>query len=340
MKPRTKARARLLAQGLIGPGWSTPAEVVSAFGLMQGQEPTVFSSISLRSGGTIDDVRGALARGEIVRGYPMRGTVFAARADELRWLTELLAKPGAERARSSVLNAGGTDSDIAQIRDRVLAEGPVTNAEFKQIVAEVAPEASPRLTYRVRYLLMVESTLAYLGPDQRIGPTPDGGSLEEVFNGDRQAAATQIISRYIRAHGPVTFEDVRWWSKLPVAEIRVALAQLPDDIVRDDDYFYRSGLVEELAELSPSRVRQPHLLPAFDEYILGYQDRLFAMNRETHEQLVPGNMGVFRKPVVVDGIVRAAWRRVGGKLVTDEYTRIPAYAWPGVRRKFREDPFF
>src|SRR5699024_9030094 len=41
--------------------------------------------------GELDPVLGAFDRGEIVRGYPMRGTVFAVAADTLAWLTQLCA---------------------------------------------------------------------------------------------------------------------------------------------------------------------------------------------------------------------------------------------------------
>ena len=34
-------------------------------------------------------IRAALDEGRIVRGYPMRGTVFAVAAGTLAWLTEL-----------------------------------------------------------------------------------------------------------------------------------------------------------------------------------------------------------------------------------------------------------
>ena len=50
------------------------------------------ASLALRTaGGSIDTVLTAFANAEIVRGYPMRGTVFAVAAADLRWLTELCA---------------------------------------------------------------------------------------------------------------------------------------------------------------------------------------------------------------------------------------------------------
>lgn len=337
MQRRTRARARLIAQGLVGPGWATPTEALGAFGLMQGQDQSVFSSIALRSTGSIADVHAALDAGEIVRGYPMRGTVFAVQARELRWLTELLANPGVGRARASVHKAGVSDAQIDRIRGLLLAAGPVDNKEFQQLVARVVDGPAPH--YLIRYLLIIDNSLAYLGRAQKLGAAPAAPGIAGAFNGERQAAVDSVVTRYVRTHGPVTPADVRWWSKLPVGEIRTAFEHLPDDIVAVDGDYLRASLQEDLAGAGAAQLRAPHLLPAFDEYILGYQDRLFAMSEETHTRLVPRNMGIFRKAVVVDGMVRGAWRGNASKLEIDDYTGIPVYAQAGIRRKHREHPF-
>ena len=76
MVSRPLARARLLAQGLVAQRWSTPAEAVGAFGLMQAQEQTVFSSVALRTGGGIGAVRASLDAGELVRSNPCAAQCF------------------------------------------------------------------------------------------------------------------------------------------------------------------------------------------------------------------------------------------------------------------------
>src|SRR5690625_5345934 len=93
MTQRHLAGARILAQGLLvpGPGQApTPTEVTRVFGAHQGQDVAgVMASLALRTGGELDPVLGAFDRGEIVRGYPMRGTGFAVAADALGWLPQL-----------------------------------------------------------------------------------------------------------------------------------------------------------------------------------------------------------------------------------------------------------
>lgn len=52
-----------------------------------------------------------------------------------------------------------------------------------------------------------------------------------------------------------------------------------------------------------------HLLPGFDEYLLGYGDRTAALAPEHSEAIVPGGNGVFKPTIVVDGEVVGTWRR-------------------------------
>src|SRR5690606_39862629 len=119
MTPRHLAGARILAQGLAGPArHRTPVEVAHAFGASQGQDlPGVLSSLALRSGGAIEPVLAAFDAGQIVRGYPMRGTVFAVAADTLDWLTELCAVVPLRAAVSRRGNLGIEARDVEQARE-------------------------------------------------------------------------------------------------------------------------------------------------------------------------------------------------------------------------------
>jgi hypothetical protein len=53
------------------------------------------------------------------------------------------------------------------------------------------------------------------------------------------------------------------------------------------------------------------LLPGFDEFLLGYQDRSLVLPPEHASKIVPGGNGVFRKTIVAGGEVIGTWARVG-----------------------------
>src|SRR5699024_11294026 len=93
-------RVSLLYQGVAVPLESNaPActpdhaqEIASYFAATQGQDfPGAISSLAYRMGtvGAVDAVREAFNQGSIVRGYPMRGTVFVTSSADLAWITQL-----------------------------------------------------------------------------------------------------------------------------------------------------------------------------------------------------------------------------------------------------------
>jgi hypothetical protein len=68
------------------------------------------------------------------------------------------------------------------------------------------------------------------------------------------------------------------------------------------------------SELDAASGRKPgsavHALPGFDEYLLGYQDRLLPLAAEHSQRIVPGNNGIFLPMITAKGRVVGTWRRV------------------------------
>jgi len=84
---------RLAAQGIAVPGLG-PTAAVERMTAVQGQDlGQVLWAIGVRApGATRDDVRAAFDRAELVRSWPMRGTLHAMRPDDLRLLLSLTAE--------------------------------------------------------------------------------------------------------------------------------------------------------------------------------------------------------------------------------------------------------
>lgn len=305
---REKARLRLASQGLSVQRWESAEEVVRSFGVMQGQDlHSVRRSLALRAEEHSD-------AGNIVRGYPMRNTLFAASIKDIGWITELCAK--------------GRKGDV-ELRPEVnkLIDRPLSRAELKERTATTLPEVP---FWHVVRVAMESGHAVYCGAEQLITPV-DLSGLDEAFNGDKVAATADLMVRYFRTHGPARLRDFAWWTKLPQSLIRPAAENLPPDIVRcgEESQELASAEVVEMAE---ARNKQSVLLlGAFDEYILGYQDRLFAMTKEVHETLVPGNRGVFRRAIVVDGQVRGTWNK---QAIED--LGMPDYAVRKVQKLWRD----
>ena len=304
---REKARLRLASQGLSVQRWQSAEEVARAFGVMQGQDlHSVRRSLALRAQDHSD-------AGNIVRGYPMRHTLFAASIKDIGWITELCAK-----------RRKGDAELVAKVNK--LIDRPLSRAELKERATTTLPEVP---FWHVVRVAMESGHAVYSGVEQLITPVELPG-LDEAFNGDQVAATADLMVRYFRTHGPATLRDVAWWTKLPQRLIRPAADNLPPDIVRcgEESQDFVSIEVMEMAEAR--RKRSVLLLGAFDEYILGYRDRSFAMTSEVHEILAPGNRGVFRRPIVVDGQVRGTWNK---QAIED--LGIPGYAERKVQKLWR-----
>jgi len=52
-----------------------------------------------------------------------------------------------------------------------------------------------------------------------------------------------------------------------------------------------------------------HLLPGFDEYLLGYSDRSAVLDPADAQRICPGGNGMFSPTMVIDGHVTGTWKR-------------------------------
>ena len=90
---------RLRAHHLVGEALPNPAAVVDWFGAVQAQDYAgALWAIGLRSNATRAGVEDAIAKGRIVRTWPMRGTLHFVMAKDARWMTKMLAPRVIKRA--------------------------------------------------------------------------------------------------------------------------------------------------------------------------------------------------------------------------------------------------
>lgn len=347
MVDKPLVRARLVAQGMCPvPGgrsaFASPEAVAAELGALQGQDlPGALSSVALRvmhaepgAGASValERTREAFARGQLVRGYPMRGTVFVTSAEDLWWMTELCAGPAVKQARKNSPRLGIDDEHFFVARDVlerlcVGREGATRAQVFEAWAAAGVPTEGGCSYHLLKHFL--STMVVTYGPLTEDGPVenrvvlsrewlPQSSQLAVAFNDDRQAATAELLRRYVLSRGPVTLRDFQWWTKLPLTLIRAA--------ARDIESFVEEWGTDELGEALvcapglPEVVAQvgrvadrPQLLPPFDEMILGYPDRTYIVPTEHHATLVPGNNGVFRSAVVAGSQVVGYWRRKGQK---------------------------
>ena len=347
MVDKPLVRARLVAQGMCPvPGGrsslESPEAVAAELGALQGQDlPGVLSSVALRvmhaglgveSGVARERTREAFARGQLVRGYPMRGTVFVTSGEDLWWMTELCAGPAVKQARKNSPRLGIEEEHFSVAREVLEREcaGPegATRAQVFEAWAAAGVPTEGGCSYHLLKHFLSTMVVTY-GPLTEDGPVensvvlsrewlPESSQLSVAFNGDRQAATAELLRRYVLSRGPVTLRDFQWWTKLPLTLIRAAARDIESSVEEwgtdesGEVLLCAPGLPEVVAQVGRVADR-PQLLPPFDEMILGYPDRTYIVPVEHHATLVPGNNGVFRSAVVAGSQVVGYWRRTGQK---------------------------
>ncbi len=312
---------RLVAQRIAGPGCATAGEAVRWMSALQAQDYRgALTSVAIRTAeGAVADVETAMTAGEIVRSWPMRGTLHLVAAENLGWMLNLTAPRmlAATRTRRAQLELD--DAAVALAREvAVQALQGGVQLRRKELLArwEAAGLATTgQRGYHLLYHLAQTATVCF-------GPVRGGEQLlvgvDEWIRRprrlDREEALGEWALRYFRSHGPATVKDFTRWTNLLAVDVRagVALARprLTSITVDDTEYLMDPG-TPELLHACQRRAGGVFLLPGFDEFILGYQDRSAVLPAESAAHIVPGGNGMFRPTVISKGRVVGTWKHAG-----------------------------
>ncbi|MDP4334474.1 winged helix DNA-binding domain-containing protein [Curtobacterium sp. A7_M15] len=302
---------RLAAQGIAVPG-AGPTAVVERMLAVQGQDlGQVTWAVGVRApGSTRDDVRAAFDRGDVVRSWPMRGTLHAMRPDDLRLLLSLTAERTIRSIARRAAELGIDDAVLATARDATVdaLSGGRSLARDDLFAVHRAAGIDPTggRGYHVLLRLALEGMVAW-GPTARVGQELvllDEWAPAAFPLPDRDEALGRVLSGHLRGRGPATEADTAAWTKLPLGDVRRARSVVGDAVEDLGD-----GLLALADRPSPGGVQTGHLLPGFDEYLLGYADRSVQLDPVHADRVVPGGNGMFLPMAVVRGRVVGTWTR-------------------------------
>lgn len=314
---RMIGRLRLASQRLAGDSDASVPELVRWMTALQAQDlQAALWAVGARvPGAGISDVRAAIDAGTVVRSWPMRGTLHLVAPEDLRWMLDLTAERLTKSiaARHRQLEITWTDVEKARdlALDRIVADGPLSRpALFKVFDDGGQPTQGQRgihlLGSLCRHGWLVLGPLA--GNQQLIAAFDEWIPSSRVLQ--REEAVAEFLLRYVRSHGPATLRDFAWWTQLPLTDVRRAGEVVRNELVELEFQGASYWLSPEAAVLLESGVpgaRSVHLLPGFDEFVLGYTDRSLVLAPEHSDLIVPGGNGVFKKTVVAAGKVVGTW---------------------------------
>ncbi|MFE0583204.1 winged helix DNA-binding domain-containing protein [Streptomyces sp. NPDC058874] len=233
-----------------------------------------------------------------VRGWFMRGTLQLVPAADARWLLALFGPVylalAARRLRELGLDEALCTRAERLIADAIAAEGPLTRARLTDRLTTLGVEPKGQAAFHLIRRAALAGLICH-GPQQGGEATfvllddwlPATGSLP--YTGE--AAVRELARRYRAAHGPSDALDFVHWSGLKTTTGRNAWAA-----------------VRDTGPEAPPAPGEPdvRLLPAYDNYLVGYRSRDLSVPAEHERRVWPGG-GQIRATVVVDGLAVGTW---------------------------------
>ena len=308
------SRQRLHNLQIASSKFQNPVALLSYCGAIQGQDYHGAKwSLGLRiPGSTESQIEQAIADKQVVRAWLMRGTLFLLAARDLRWMLDLIAprviKQFQRRYRELDLDEK-TLLKSNEILLNALKDGQQLSR--RQLYAILEENNISTEGQRGFYITQRASLDAHIIHTTVAGNDPNFLSFEDTIpQGNllsRDAALAELARRYFSSRGPATLRDFAWWTGLLIADVRAGFeaiqAELTEITHDGQSYWYVTRSIAE------ETVKSVYMLPGFDEYILGYQNRDEVLNPEYTQKICPGKNGVFFPTIVINGQIQGIWKR-------------------------------
>jgi hypothetical protein len=274
-------------------------------------------SIGLRLPGCTEaDIDEAIEQRSIIRTWALRGTLHIVAARDVHWLLALLA-PRLHKTQAAYYRKYGlTDVAFRKSQDimrRVLQGG--NTCTRKELLQEIHDGGISVEDIRANFILLRASIDGVICSGPRQGKEYTFVLLDDWVKPpepiSREDALAALARCYFKGHGPATLQDYMWWSGLSRTEaqegIDAAARSLTSFEAEGGQYIMGRGKVE------PVKDTQVHMLPGFDELLLGYTDRSASLDAAYVSRIAANKNGLFSATLVQEGEVIGAWRRTIAK---------------------------
>ena len=277
----------------------------------------------------------------VLRLLAMRRTLFLVSLDDVPTIHAAASRAisEAERKRTLAMLSGAGISDPTTLLEELEGTGLAAVHERGEASTAELKTADPRLDLRIAvargktyegFISVASKVFFHLAVDGHIGRgRPRGTWISGQFRWSPierwlpggiprlpfQEARADLVRRWLRAFGPGTRDDIKWWTGWTVAATRQALADI--GAVEVD---LESGGTGYLLpdDLEPVEAPEPWvaLLPALDATTMGWSGRDWYLGPH-RPQLFDSN-GNAGPTIWVDGRVVGAWaqRRTGEIVLT------------------------
>ncbi|MFC6991658.1 winged helix DNA-binding domain-containing protein [Haladaptatus sp. GCM10025707] len=311
-------RLRLRAQRLSAPVLTDATDAVATVCGLQAQDAAAAAlGVRVRTQDvTAVDIQHALFDDRtLVRTWCMRGTLHLVATEDVPWLLAVFGPVFVARGRTRLADLGFVDADAESatgvLRDALVARGPLTRLELTETLQRAGFEFDPKgqATFHLLRRAVLFGVLCKVAPEA-------GQEAYHLLNEwvplesppDRTTCLAMLAQRYLAAYQPATLADFAAWSGLPMADVRQGWEAIETETTAVDvDGRELSILGDVASESLPEAEPTLRLLPAYDTYLLGYENRAHAVSAEDEHYIWPGG-GLIRPTVISDGRAIATWK--------------------------------
>lgn len=357
----TQAQVRLLrlnAQRLLSSRQGTAAAVVQHIFAVQAQDlPAALLSVRARSRGlTAADVQHAWqVERSLAWTWCLRGTLHLLPAADARWLLPLLGPDLIAGDRRRMRQVGWDDDNttagmrlVRQALEHAWAAAdqdgtgltrPDIAALLKAHHLPFEGQAVPHLVFRMALEGILLRGAAPTGAAKKTSRSDEHAYVPfEAWLGPLQPlpheeALQRLARRYLQAYAPAAPQDLAAWSGLKIGDARLAFKLLNDELAEVEaagqPAWMRAdpgpGALLEVLENVPPTIA---LLPRFDTFWMGWQERSFAIDPACFPHIFHG--GMLDPALLVDGWALGRWQaqRQGKRLVVavEVFEALPEWA--------------
>lgn len=305
---------RLLNQQLINPSFLQPKELIAWLGAMQAQNYGMVKwAVGMRlKSGTIQVVEKALQQGDVLRTHVMRPTWHLVAAEDIRWMLKLSAKriKAANDSYAKGLQMEMTEALYTKsnnLLEKILCDKQnLTRQEIAERFCRMGIQTDSHRMNRFMARAELEGVVCsgadkegkqtYMLLEERVPPMPELTKDE---------ALAHLARKYFRSHAPATLRDFIWWSGLSMKEAKQAVYLIEAELTVDK-WNEQLWYIHETSRANVGIADSVHLLPSYDEYLLGYKDRTDVLPKEYYLKAFTNN-GLFFPIILCRGQVVGNW---------------------------------
>ena len=319
-QPRDKdcssiAVTRMRNQHISEPLTADPVQTVRWMGAVQAQDYAAAKwAVGLRTAGSSDaTITAAFNEGLFLRTHVLRPTWHFVSAEDIQWMLTLTG-PRVNQTIQSMCRRLGLDDKIFSRSEAVFRRAPEGGNYLKRtaMIEALKQDGIGLNNLAYVHLIMRAELDGVICSGPRDGNQFTYALLDERAPHSRRMepdeALAELTIRYFTSHGPATVKDFSWWSGLKLSDARRGLTMAADKldsrVMCDVAYWFCGD--GDWAESTSKRV---HLLPNYDEYVVGYVDRSAYWHASHSDAEMSRSNPLFNHTVVIDGRIRGTWTR-------------------------------